>query len=137
MSQEKPLIDESQWPEVLVTYPSVIDDRMLQCVLQRQEEFFRRGEPYTLIVDARAGGAPSRAQRRLISEHMIAHREQVQRLLRACAMVMSSPAVRGAVAALQWLNPPLFPVRMFSSLDQARAWTSELLAPAPAYRTTG
>jgi hypothetical protein len=64
-----------------------------------------------LFVETRGGGGPNAKQRRLLADNL-------QRFGMRCAIVTSSPIIRGIVTAVAWLNVDL---RAFAPGDQEAA----------------
>ena len=87
----------------------------------------RRSERYVIIHDARRAVRPSPKQRGLAAAQQKRDAERTARLLVGAALVVSSPLIASVVTAINWITPPLYPQKIFSSLDQAEAWAAAQL----------
>lgn len=81
----------------------------------------QEGRPVALIHDHRKGGAPNALQRKKLQD-LLDELHSAMSLLRASAIVSRSAIVRGALTALTWLRPLPYPVKVFSTVEDARDW---------------
>jgi hypothetical protein len=121
-------IDEERWPRVYVTWPpSALTDEEFTQLLDRLSGFVRRGKPFVIIHDGRKAVRPTPSQRSLAARHQKDDAEYSHRWLRASALVVSNPVIAGVVTAVNWIFPPPFPQKIFSSIPDAEAWAEERL----------
>lgn len=120
---------------MLITWPEdeVSDESLAWFIADSEARLARRALHVSMHDGVRAGGLSSR-QRKIIAEHT----RRVEPLLRdymvAAAIVSRSAVVHGAITAINWLAPPVFPQKVFSRADEAEAWLLaefERRRPAP------
>ncbi len=124
------LIDDSQWPLVLITWPEhpVTDEDVDVFVAERRKQV-PRGKHVTLHLTEGGSGLRSR-QRRRMAEYLREDAELVRGRLLASALVARNPVIRGMITALSWLTSPPFTQRVFADRASAEAWLSEVLVEA-------
>lgn len=105
----------------IVTFGETISAREWEEYIDFCRARLKENQPFALLHDHRKGGAPNAVQRRKLQE-MLDQEAKTGSLVRASAVVSSSALVRGALTALTWLRPLPYPVKVFSAVDEARAW---------------
>ena len=129
MSGVRVAIDESKWPRVYAIWPgqALADEEFEEMVLA-MSALHQRGERYVVIHDARRAQRPTPKQRAFAATQQKLDADKSARLLAGVAMVVSSPLIASVVTAINWISPPPYPQKIFSSLDAAEAWAAEQLA---------
>jgi hypothetical protein len=121
-------IDESRWPVVMATWPAdVMDDAEFNDMVATMSGFSKRGQPFVVVHDARRASRPTPKQRAHAAQQQKADETWTRKSLRAVALVVSSPLVAGVATAINWISPPPYPQKFFSSLAEAQAWAAEQL----------
>jgi hypothetical protein len=77
--------------------------------------------PLLLLFDMR-GGTSSPKRRQRLRSWQEARKEQLERNVRAMAVVVGSQLERGFVTAALWLFTPAFPMRVFTEKLDAETW---------------
>jgi hypothetical protein len=121
-------IDDSKWPRVYVTWPEgTLDDTAFEAMLQTLSALNDREQRYVVVHDARRAARPTPRQRALAAAQQKADTPRTKRLLRATALVVSSPLIASVVTAINWIAPSPFPQKIFSSFSDADRWATEQL----------
>lgn len=120
--------DDSLWPLLQVTLPSTwtSDDELADHM--RAITGFRRRGRLALVMDCRAAPYPNAAQRHVIAAHTRQAEQQHPGHLYSLAVVHPSVLARGVFLAIQWLAPESRPVRLFSDVAAAVAWSATTLS---------
>jgi hypothetical protein len=120
-------LDESDWPIVVARWDGTVSDGELRVALARIDVWLTRGERFGVLIDSRAGGGFSPAQRSIIIEHMKANAERTARWL-VQAAVIDSTLQRSLFYAMNLLFPNPFPSKIFRTPEAAREWLRAMLA---------
>ena len=122
------VIDESRWPKVIITWPKgEIDDEEFQRAVKHISELTARREHYVIVHDARLASRPSPKQRAFAAAEQQRTAEGAAEYLVGSAVVVSNALAAGAIRAINWISPPAYPQRVFSSLEEAHAWVDKQL----------
>ena len=112
----------------LQAYPSEVADSALsdfQQELQRVSPDL--DTPHAWIADFAGILSTTAVQRKMFASHQ-QKVEAVDRFHKAgAAIFISNAVVRGAVTAVDWLKPPVYPYRFVSTREEALLWTAEQL----------
>ena len=112
-------VDESRWPRVYVTWPGeALADEEFEALVAEMSAFAERGQPYAIIHDARRAVRPTPKQRAFAAGVQKRDTDRTRRWLRGVAMVVSSPLIASVVTAINWITPPPYPQKIFSSLQR-------------------
>jgi hypothetical protein len=121
-------VDESRWPRVYVTWPgAALADEDFEALVTEMSAFAARGKPYAIIHDARRAVRPTPKQRAFAAGVQKSDTDRTRRWLRGVAMVVSSPLIASVVTAINWITPPPYPQKIFSSLSDAETWATRQL----------
>ena len=98
----------------------------------------QRKQPFVVIHDARRAARPTPKQRAFAATQQKRDAEGSRRYLRGTALVVTNALVAGVVTAINWITPPPYPQKIFSSLADAEKWATaatgrERLIAARAY----
>jgi hypothetical protein len=122
-------LDTSRWPKVYVTWPAEpMEDEQFESIVLAMSKLLKRGERYVIIHDARRAVRPTPKQRAFAAAQQKHDAEGTRRLLAGVALAVSSPLTAGVVTAINWIAPPPYPLKTFSSLPAAEAWATDRLA---------
>lgn len=127
-SHGRATVDASKWPRVYVTWPSeLLDDDGFESAVMAMSALLARSEPFVIIHDARRAVRPTPKQRAFAAEQQKRDTDGTRRLLKGVALVTASPLIAGVLTAINWITPPPYPQKVFSSLAAAEAWATEQL----------
>jgi hypothetical protein len=113
---------------VYATWPGQpLGDEEFAAMVDGMSALAERGERYVIIHDARRASRPTPKQRALAADQQKRDAERTKGLLVGVAMVVSSPLIASVVTAINWITPPPFPQKIFSSLTAAEGWAAEQL----------
>jgi hypothetical protein len=90
-------------------------------------ELFERRQRVGLILDMRGAALPDAKTRKLIAEFAKDNAHLFERWLAAQADVIDSEMLRHVITAINWIAPPEYPTRAFTSLDEAASWVTDAL----------
>jgi hypothetical protein len=122
-------VDESQWPRVVVKWPAeVLSDEEFRRVVLQISELTARRQLYAVIHDARVAVRATPVQRSFAAEEQKRTAELSRKWLAGAAIVVSSPLTAGVVTAINWISPPPYPQKVFSSMAEAEKWITAQLA---------
>jgi hypothetical protein len=117
------LHDATRWPLLRVTVPAENPDAAgFERHLAAVDAVLARRQPFTVVVDARAGRGMPAWQRDRLRTHRRAVFFETQRYQRAVAFVVTSAFQRAILGAILWLAPEPCPSRIFVTLDEAESW---------------
>ena len=124
------VVDEARWPLVVLRATAAVDDpdalnasyRALERVLAKQRRFL-------MLFDLR-GASSSPSRRRRLLDWGLRHEQALRAYLGASGLVVGNGFERGFVTAMLWLQPVPWPMRVFSSLQEAEAWLMQEHAEA-------
>lgn len=119
--------DESTWPIPVVTGTGDATSEDVDEYLQIQTELLKKEEPHALIFDVRNVGHMKAADRSLIGQWLKQHAASLRMYRRGFAYVTESMATRGLLTAILWVSPPPYPYKIFSNMEEARAWAEEMM----------
>jgi hypothetical protein len=115
-------VDTARLPLVVVSpTPHVLDDSALEVTYAQLERVLGLETPLYLLFDLR-GGTSSPKRRQRLTNWQAARKEQLERNVRAMAIVVGSTLERGFVTAALWLFTPAYPMRVFTEPREAEAW---------------
>lgn len=125
MAFEKQLayvVDDSRWPLLALRPTASVDDpAALDATYRALERVLAKRRRMLMLFDLR-GARSSPARRRRLLEWGLRHEVELRAYLGASALVVGNGLERGFVTAMLWLHPMPWPVRVFSSRDEAEAW---------------
>jgi hypothetical protein len=125
-----PVIDESEWPLVVVIYPRIMRIDEEEKYYERLAGYLDRGERFAVLLDARPADVPNALERARIVAFWQKTAKLSARYLAGVALVVKTTLGRGVLSAVLWLYTPPFAIRTFSSLFEARKWLGERLTAA-------
>ena len=121
------IVDEVDWPHVRVRVNDVeVTDADLLASVTSLGAIAKRGERYTLLIDARGARPLGARQRQILAEASRATEAEATRNCAASAIIVSNAIMRGVMTALHWLKPTGYPERSFTDIGEAEAWVREL-----------
>lgn len=116
------VVDDSRWPVLaLRPTPWVDDPAALDATYRALERVLAKRRRMLMLFDLR-GASSSPARRRRLLEWGLRHEIELRAYLGASALVVGNGFERGFVTAMLWLHPMPWPMRVFSSRDEAEAW---------------
>lgn len=118
--------DDSRFPVLLVEPVGQATDDEVEARIAWFRSYLG-GERFALIMDTLRSEALTARQRKLYTDWLMADRGKIERDCAGCAVVVSSPLVRGAFTSVFWFWTPPMPCVFFATLDEAIAWSQEQL----------
>jgi hypothetical protein len=118
--------DDSGFPRVEVTWVGVPTDAEADTFFQKMDGWFARGQPFSLLIDARHAAVLSADQRHRLLAHMKKTAAQAEALL-VHAFVFEGALVRAFYFGITWAIPMSFPSKAFAHPDAAREWLAARL----------
>lgn len=120
------LIDETQWPIVVVQWCGPLAQADLRAFLTRLDAWLERGERFGLLIDSRGAQGMSPEQRVQVIDHMKQRSALTSQLL-VQAIVLESLIQRTLFFGINLLFPNPFPSQVFAAPEPARAWLEATL----------
>jgi len=112
-----------EWPIVHIEPPcgAVSEELLASALAEYAEAVSARSGAFATLCDLgdRLGLTPP--QRRMLADSLSRDDAAAKRCV-AQAVVIRAPVARHMFTAVLWMSRPLFPVRVFSSVEEARAW---------------
>jgi hypothetical protein len=130
------LTDLSSWPVAVLRYSENYGDAEVRAFLADMTALLGRGEPFALAIvthPAQFARTLSPETHRAYALGVKGNRGAMQRLCRGLAFVVADEGARDAYAAKVAANgPKVFgaPMRVFTTLREARAWLATRLTHA-------
>lgn len=125
--------NRDRYPLLLVTTPAgPTSDEELGRFLQQIRTELAHGVPVVMVLDARRAQLCA-SQRAAVADASRRDARRYPDILRAVAIVHRSPLERAITTAIGWLVDPPYPVRTFSTLQEAVHWARAQL-PATSER---
>jgi hypothetical protein len=113
-------VDVALWPLVIVTFRDSPTDAALERMFQVYEECYRRAEPFHIINDGiRVRSAPAPRQRQLIAARAREHEPMSRAWVIGSVTVVPNALLRGIVTAITWLAPPVYPLSVRATMEEA------------------
>jgi hypothetical protein len=128
MANPHPWLDVSAYPILVVRYPANADRPESA---HEVEEFYdafcawadSRELFYTVIADTTPiKNMPSALVRAAVAKGEARTAEFEARRNKGTAVVVENAIMRGVATAIFWLSPPVYPMRVFATFDEALAW---------------
>ncbi len=93
-------------------------------------EAFQAQPRFALILNS--AGQPTLPQtfREMQSKWLKEHEQEFRGRWVSAAFVIPSRAIRGAIRAIFWIQPPYFEYTIVAEMEEARSWTEERLLEA-------
>lgn len=122
-----PIEVDIQVDRIIVTFHSGSSDAEYREYLDEMTRIMRfefRNRRRIVINDASRWMKSNAVQRKMQAEWIKEHAVLLQNTTAAIVFVIPSAMIRGAMRAVLWLQPLPVPHELFSSLDEAVAWTN-------------
>lgn len=123
-----PWLDVTRAPVYVACIPHRVQYAELIEHFQAVEAFLRaRPERYAYVSDFSFVQSATATQRRIVADADKRLQDFDKQWLAGMALVAKSALMRGAVTAVYWLTPPVYPYRVFSNLTEAIVWARNQL----------
>ncbi len=104
------VVDVETWPVVRFEFNGRIADSDWLGIYESYERLYARDEPFAVLNDSsRIENVPSAQSRRTIAVLTKQHEPRSRRYVIHSAVVVPNPIARGALVAMNWLAPPVYP----------------------------
>ncbi len=114
-------IDAKDWPVVKITTPEKVDDDNLKGFLDDFNGYIKdKKERFALIMDARKTSGMTPRQRRIQTDAM--NNAETNQYYICSALVFKSKTLSRVLTAVLWLKKSEYPVKVFSSVEEAHEW---------------
>lgn len=127
-------VDESRWPLVVVTFPSVVTIEMYRALFQQYATLSFRGDKIGYLIDMRRFNpvtAPA-SLRKAAADVFAANREVLIKATACEARVVESTLTSGILTAFDWLTGQKWPCANFTTKPDAERWALAKLRAAVA-----
>jgi|GEM_PF-2497793 len=116
------VVDDSRWPLLALRPTALVDDpAALDATYRALERVLAKRRRMLMLFDLR-GASSSPPRRRRLLEWGLRHEAELRAYLGASALVVGNGFERGFVTAMLWLHPVPWPMRVFTTRDEAEAW---------------
>lgn len=119
--------DASRAPYYVIRFAQTVTDADVEAVLGRMREVWKARQKIVVLCDGTDSALTPR-QRKLVTDEMKRERENYRRWVDSWGLVVRSAVARHTLTALTWVSPPPFEMRVFDTLQDAAAWTTQRLA---------
>lgn len=125
-----PWLDVTHAPVYIARLPPKMLDSELEEYFFAVEKFFLNHDGrYALVTDTSFVQSATASQRRLVAESDIRLRDHDRQWCAGAGIVAKTALIRGAITAIYWISPPVYPYRVFSNLTEAVVWCRSLFEP--------
>ena len=115
-------VDASSAPFVRIAYIGDYTDAELEAYLSILKRIIRLPSRKVGLIDCSEATVATPSQRRRTAEFIGEHEALLRRDFLACAIVLDSALLRGAVTAVFWLRPLPLPTEITGTVALAAAW---------------
>jgi hypothetical protein len=122
-------VREDLWPVLYIRLRGRMREEEWLEVFRAFSRFYARGARYCSIIDSSAITAlPSATSRSLIAQLAKEHEPESRRWILESNVVIDNALARGALTAIQWLAPPVYPLYYVATRQEAFARAFAALA---------
>jgi hypothetical protein len=115
-------INDRHFPLLVFRFSGEVSLPELEDYLKRQEEFFARGQPMVSVALTHNLKIWEPKVLRRQATWMKDHSELLRKYLVGAAMVITTPAVRGMLKAIMWIQPIHQPYKVCADIPEALEW---------------
>lgn len=115
------------WPVILLTAKGNLTAADGERHLREYRQLLDRNQKFAVICDARETTAAEAKLRKDYAEFLKVNRDDLNRLCKGTAFVISSPLIRGALTAIMWMATMPYPYDIFGSIEEADVWAKAQL----------
>lgn len=122
-------IDLSQFPVVVLTYPSQIsDDDLRSHFTEMGKAVGDKTEPYAVVVDLTHGKMLNAQQRQMQAEYLQSRHDRISKICLGMSFAVSSPLIRSGLTAIFWLSKQGYPRKVCKTRKEAIDWAKNLIS---------
>jgi hypothetical protein len=121
------VVEDEQWPIVLVTFPSQLDDDDFTNYLGALAALRSRKAPYVIVFDIAKSQQLTPKQRKMQADYIKAEAQLRELFLKGVAFVAPTAIHRGILTAIFWLQKAPVQHQAFAKLGEAVAWARSTL----------
>jgi hypothetical protein len=128
-------VDETRWPIIRVTFPSIVTLEAYRGVFRQYVTFSKRGERIGYLIDMRQFNplTASAAMRKGAAEVFAENRDALVKATVCEGRVVASSLTSGVLTAFDWLTGQKWPCANFTSMDEAARWVEKQMQKAGAH----
>jgi hypothetical protein len=127
------LVDDGQWPLVVVNWPNgALSNDHVDAAMRTLASYY--GRRHAVLHDGLRVTGISGEQRRRMMQHAQLYEDEVREWVIASAAVIESALWRGVIRVIQQVAPPPMPFRTFGSRTQGEEWLLLALRRAGLWR---
>jgi SpoIIAA-like len=119
--------DASQAPYYAIRFAPAVTDAEVEGVLTRMREVWKERRKIVVLCDV-SDSALTPRQRKLVTDEMKREHANYLHWVDGWALVVRSAVAKNTLTALTWVQPPPFEMRVFDTLENARAWASQRMS---------
>jgi hypothetical protein len=124
------IVNPADFPLLRITYDGPITEAEVRAYLADYDAVLARRQRYALLLDASRAVVPSATIRRMKADFLRQRAGVLGALCLGGAYVITSPAIRGAMSAIFWLQPLPFAHVVVGTLAEGERWCHERLQGA-------
>ena len=121
------VVEDTQWPVVVVTFPSQFDDGDIANYLAELAALRSRKTPYVIVVDIANSQQLTPKQRKMQADYIKEEAQLRELFLKGVAFVAPTAIHRGILTAIFWLQKSPVQHQAFAWLDDAMTWARSAL----------
>ena len=125
------IVDAGDLPLLRITYDGAATEEQMRAYIDDYDAVLARRQRYALLLDASRAAVPSPTMRRMKAEFLRDRAGVMGALCVGGAYVITSPAIRGAMSAIFWLQPLPYPHVVVASPAEGERWCRARLAAGP------
>jgi hypothetical protein len=122
-------VREDLWPILFIRLRGRVHEDQWIEIFHAYSRLYARRERYCSVVDtSQIAGLPSATSRNLIARLAKEHENQSRSWIVESNVVIVNSLARGALTAVHWLSPPVYPIYYVASCEEAFARAFSALA---------
>jgi hypothetical protein len=119
-------VDLTNWPLLVLTTPEVVTDDKLEGFLQSYGDYVReKKEKFAVVVNVSDTEGMTPGQRRIMNASI--NDPSTSEYLICVGMVFKSKVLSRVLTAILWIKKSDYPVKVFSSVEEAKDWAKSKL----------
>jgi len=124
------IVNAADFPLLRIIYDGDTTEAEMRAYFDAYDAVLARRQRYALLLDASRAAVPSATMRRMKADFLRQRAGVMGALCLGGAYVITSPAIRGAMSAIFWLQPLAYPHTVVATPGDGERWCRERLAAA-------